>query len=93
MSRLIAAALIALSTATNANAIVIIGHGGKSSGSDYSRQTCKPIGRDEDGERLWRCREPQQRGKGEKPVMNCKYIARTHIKMVYCSDGTKITVE
>lgn len=92
MKRLIASVIL-LCVAHDAQAVVIYGRSGSPSRSPYSTQVCKPVGVDENGERLWQCREPIGRGKGVKPVMRCHYVARTHIKLVYCSDGTSFRID
>jgi len=94
MKRLLISLSLLCVTADGAQAIVFaLGRSGSPSRDPYSTQVCKPVGVDENGERLWQCREPIGRGNGVKPVMRCSYVARTHIKMVYCSDGTSFRVD
>lgn len=73
-----------------AHAIVIVGSRGGAK-SQWSQQICKKNGYDQDRNQLWTCRS-NKKGGGEKPIMRCHYVERSNLKMVYCSDGSKIRV-
>lgn len=89
MSRALSLIFVFIIFSSDAHARFYFGGGGRGGSSPYSDERCKPIGMDEKGEALWRCLE-RKKGKGEKPVMRCHTIQRTHVKMIYCSDGSKI---